>query len=95
MVTQMAAIETGRVCVKTKGRNAGKYCIITETIDDNYVTITGPKALNKIKTKKCNIDHLALTDKKLEIKDKATEKDVEEALESANLTETFKQGLKL
>ena len=91
----MAAIETGRVCIKTRGRNAGKYCIITDLIDDNYVTITGPKTLNKIKTKKCNIDHLALTDKKLEIKDKATEKDVEEALESANLTDTFKQGLKL
>ncbi|RLG15650.1 MAG: 50S ribosomal protein L14e [Candidatus Nanohalarchaeota archaeon] len=91
----MTAIETGRVCIKTRGRNAGKYCIITETIDDNYVTITGPKALNKIKTKKCNIDHLALTGKKLDIKDKATEKDVEEAIESANLTDTFKQGLKL
>ena len=91
----MAAIETGRVCIKTRGRNAGKYCIITDLIDDNYETITGPKTLNKIKTKKCNIDHLALTDKKLEIKDKATEKDVEEALESANLTDTFKQGLKL
>ncbi len=91
----MAAIETGRVCVKTRGRNAGKYCIITGLIDDNYVTITGPKALNNIKTKKCNIDHLALTDKKLKIKDKADEKDIEEALESADLTETFKQGLKL
>ncbi len=91
----MAAIEIGRVCVKTRGRNAGKYCVITEITDDSFVTIAGPKSLNKIKSKKCNIAHLALTDRKLQIKDKAKESDIEKALKSAKLTETFKQGLKL
>ncbi len=91
----MAAIEIGRVCVKTRGRNAGKYCVITGIIDDSFVNIAGPKSLNKMKPKKCNIDHLALTGKKLEIKDKAKESDIEKALKSAKLTETFKQGLKL
>ncbi len=91
----MAAIELGRVCVKTSGRNAGKYCVITGILDDNYVTVAGPKAINKMKAKKCNVEHLAFTDKKLELNDKATEKDVEDALKSAKLTDIFKQGLKL
>ncbi|MFH1431786.1 MAG: 50S ribosomal protein L14e [archaeon] len=90
----MAAIEIGRICVKTRGRNAGKYCIITGVVDDNFVNISGPKALNGIKPKRCNTTHLAYTDKKIEIKDKATEEEISRAIDSAKLTEIFKDGLK-
>lgn len=91
----MAAIEIGRICVKTRGKDANKYCIITSINDDTFVNISGPKELNGIKSKKCNITHLVCTDKKIEIKDKATDEDIKAALESAKLTETFKQGLKM
>jgi len=90
-----AAIEIGRVCVKTKGRDAGKYCVITGIVDDNFVTISGPKKLNGIKTKKCNASHLVYTEKKLDIKQKAKDEDIEAAIESANLSDTFKNGLKM
>ncbi len=90
-----AAIEIGRVCVKTKGRDAGKYCVITGIVDDNFVTISGPKKLNGIKTKKCNSSHLVYTEKKLDIKEKATDEEIEQALEESKLSESFKEGLKL
>jgi len=32
-VKKMAAIEVGRVCVKTMGREAGKICVIVDVID--------------------------------------------------------------
>lgn len=90
-----AAIEVGRVCVKTKGRDAGKYCVITGIVDNSFVTISGPKKLNGIKTKKCNATHLVYTEKKIDIKEKAKDDEIEAAVESANLSDIIKNGLKL
>lgn len=45
--------EIGRVCVKLAGRDAGKYCVIVENIDDTYVLIEGDT-----RRKKCNVSHL-------------------------------------
>ena len=36
----MAAIEVGRVCVKTAGREAGEKCAIVEIIDENFVEVS-------------------------------------------------------
>ena len=47
----MAAIEVGRVCVKTAGREAGEKCAIVEIIDENFVEVIG----------ECNIAHLEPT----------------------------------
>src|SRR4030042_5072347 len=46
-------IETGRVCVKIAGRDAGKHCIIIDVIDDNYVMVDG-----LTRRRKCNVKHL-------------------------------------
>ena len=43
----MAAIEVGRKCIKTAGREAGKECEIVAIIDENFV-----------KNRRCNINHL-------------------------------------
>ena len=40
----MAAIEVGRVCVKTAGREAGEKCAIVEIIDENFVEVIGETA---------------------------------------------------
>ena len=38
----MAAIEVGRICVKTKGRDSGEKVVITKIIDDSFVMIRSP-----------------------------------------------------
>ena len=51
----MVAIDVGRVCMKLKGRDAGKRCIITEIIDKNYVMI---KSAGRKKVRRCSIRHI-------------------------------------
>ena len=54
----MAAIEVGRKCIKTAGREAGKECeivaIIDAIIDENFVEVKG----DEVKNRRCNINHL-------------------------------------
>lgn len=90
-----AAIEIGRVCVKVSGRDAGKFCVITNIIDESFVEITGPKKLNGLKRRRCNINHLEVLPEKIEIGAKATDEDVEAAVKKAKFAEKFKQGIKI
>jgi len=66
----------GRICIKLAGRDAGKYCVIVEVIDDTYVVIDG-----QTRRKKCNVLHLDPTNKTVDIKEKASFEDVKSALE--------------
>ena len=58
-------MDVGRVCVKTRGKEAGKKCVITELIDKKFVVIAGPG----VKKRKCNIAHLEPTPKVIDVKD--------------------------
>ncbi len=91
----MPAIEIGRVCVKTAGKDAGKYCVITKVMDKNFVEITGPKALSGVVEQKTNIIHLEATADKVEIKHGAKDEDVLKAVEKAGFTEKFKAGVRI
>ncbi len=91
----MSAISIGRVCVKIAGKDASKYCVITDAADGSYVEITGPKALNGVKRRKCNISHIEPTSDILKIKAKASDEDVLKAVESAKLSDKMKTGLNL
>jgi large subunit ribosomal protein L14e len=70
----------GRVCIKLAGRDAGKYCVIVESIDDNYVMIDG-----QTRRRKCNVLHLDPTNKTVDIKSKASFEDVKASLETAGI----------
>ena len=48
----MAAIEVGRKCIKTAGREAGKECEIVAIIDENFVEVKG----DEVKNRRCNIN---------------------------------------
>jgi LSU ribosomal protein L14E len=37
----MTAIEVGRICIKTAGREAGEECVIIDIIDKNFVEVVG------------------------------------------------------
>ena len=56
----MAAIQVGRVCVKTKGRDSGEKVVVTKVIDENYVMIRSP--MRKKGDRKCAVIHLEPTD---------------------------------
>ena len=60
-------LDKGRVCLKIAGREAGKYCVIVEPVDESFVLITGPKSITRIKRRKCNIEHLEPTSEMLKI----------------------------
>lgn len=64
-------LETGRLCIKTAGKDAGKTVVIVEPLDKNFVVIDGP-----VKRKRCNILHLEPTQKLLSLKKGASHADV-------------------
>lgn len=64
----MAAIEVGRICIKTAGREKGKKCVVVDIIDKNFVLITGPKPVTGVKRRRVNIKHLKPTEEKIKIK---------------------------
>jgi len=72
----MAAIDIGRVCIKTKGREKGKKCVVVDVVDRNYVVITGPG----VKRRRVNMDHIMPLDEALNIQRDATDEEVLGAL---------------
>jgi large subunit ribosomal protein L14e len=81
----MAVIEPGRICMKTAGREAGMYCIILDSAKDNFVTVTGPKSITRVKRRKTNIIHLEPTEHVLNITEDASDQDVADAWKSSGL----------
>jgi len=78
-------IEVGRICIKKKGREKGKYCIVLKKIDKNFVLITGPKKLTGVRRRKCNILHLEPTQYFLEIKEEMSDEEIIKLFEKENL----------
>lgn len=82
----MAALEIGRVCMKTAGREGGKYCVVLKKEGEAFVLVTGPKILTGVKRRKCNIEHLEPLPNVLEIKEGASDEEVLAAYEKGGLT---------
>ncbi len=91
----MPAIEIGRICVKTAGREAGKKCIIVDVIDKNFVLITGPKLINKVKRRRVNIKQIEPTSEKIEIEKGAVDKDIEKQIDNVGKREFIQESIKI
>ncbi|MCS4541566.1 MAG: 50S ribosomal protein L14e [Euryarchaeota archaeon] len=83
----MAAIEIGRICVKTSGHEAGKQCVLVDFVNENFVLVTGPKDVSGVKRRKVNIRHLEPTPQKIDIKVGASDEEVVKALKKIGLLE--------
>jgi len=83
----MPAIEVGRICIKTRGREAGKRCVIVDLIDKNFVLITGPKSVTGVRRRRANINHLNPTEEKINIRRGASDEEILKALELAEKRE--------
>lgn len=81
-------LEKGRICLKIAGREAGKYCVVVEPVDESFVMVTGPKIITRIKRRKCNILHLEPTSEKLDLKT-GDDSEVENAWKSSGFIEKF------
>ncbi|MFX0059723.1 MAG: 50S ribosomal protein L14e [Candidatus Hodarchaeota archaeon] len=77
----MSVYDIGRVCVKTMGREAGKYCVVVDVIDKNYILIDGLK----VRRRRTNYKHIEPTSESISIKKGATHNDVEAAIKKAKL----------
>ncbi len=73
-------IETGRICIKTAGRDSNRKCVVTEVIDDNFVNVMG-----ETRSKKVNIKHLEPTNQKITIKKGASKSDISKELKKAGV----------
>lgn len=91
----MPAIEVGRLCVKLRGREAGRKCVIVDIIDENFVLITGPKSLSGVKRRRANIAHIEPLEKKIDIEKGASDEEVLEALKKAGLEEFMREPVKV
>ncbi len=69
-------IDVGRICVKTAGREAGKFCVVVDVLEDRFVMVSGPRAVTNVKRRKCNIDHLEPTPEVIKIKKNASDDEI-------------------
>ncbi|MHA1225738.1 MAG: 50S ribosomal protein L14e [Candidatus Hodarchaeales archaeon] len=90
----MAAIEVGRVVVKTAGREALQKAVIVDLVDQNFVLISGA-GISPVKRRRCNIKHLRPLEISVSIKRGAKDEDIQKAIEKANMTKEIKTPLKL
>jgi large subunit ribosomal protein L14e len=91
----MPAVEIGRICVKTAGRNAGKKCVVVDVMDKSFILVTGPKAVTGVKRKRANMNHIMVLEDKLDLKRDASDDEVTQVLTSAGKLEEMKQPVKL
>ncbi len=91
----MSLYETGRVCVKTMGREAGSLCVVIEVKDESVVLVTGPKHLSGVRRRNCNTRHLEPLETVITIAADADDESVEKAIEEAGLTEKFRTKIRL
>ena len=74
----------GRLAIKLYGKEAGRHCVIVDQVNENYVIIDG-----NLKRRKCNLKHLELTEKILDIKKGASAEEVKEAMKKARIKVTI------
>ena len=72
----MKGLEPGRICIKTKGREAGKLAVVMGSLENNLVTVAGPR----VKKRKCNINHLLPTNKKVSVTASTTQEELKKLL---------------
>jgi large subunit ribosomal protein L14e len=91
----MPGMEIGRICVKTAGRESGKKCIIVDVIDKNFVLVTGPHLINKVKRRRANIKQLEPTKEKIEIVKGADDKTVEQKIDATGKRDFMQETIKI
>ena len=90
----MPAVEVGRICIKTAGREKNKKCVIIDVMDKSFALITGPKMVTGVKRKRANLNHIMPMEDKIELNRGATDEEVTSALKAVGKLEAMKQPAK-
>ncbi len=88
----MPAVEIGRICIKTAGRENGKKCVVVDVMDKSFAVITGPKAVTGVKRKRVNLNHIMALEDRVELKRGASDEDVTSALKEAGKLDAMKEA---
>jgi len=88
----LPSIEVGRICVKAKGRETGRKCVIVDVSDKSFVLVTGPKSITGVKRRRVNVNHIKPLEDKIEVNRDASDEEIEEALKTQNKLEDMKQA---
>lgn len=83
----MPAIEVGRICLKSAGRETGRKCVIVDVMDKSFVLITGPKKITGVKRRRSNMNHIEPLQDKIDVKRGASDDEVAAILESTGKLE--------
>ncbi len=83
-------LEAGRICLKIAGREAGSYCVVLQPQDSKFVLVSGPKAITRVRRRKCSIFHLEPINEKLNISESADDSALENAWRESGLVEKLK-----
>ena len=75
--------DVGRLCMKVAGRDAGKFCVVVDVLDDHYVLVDG-----ETRRRKVNVMHIEPLNKTVELEKGASHADVKKALEGFAVRET-------
>ncbi len=73
-------MDVGRICVKLKGREAEKRCVIVDVVDRNYVIVTGPPEVTGVRRRRVNMSHLQPLDEVIEISKNASDEEIAKLL---------------
>ena len=87
----MSAYDIGRICVKITGREAGKYCVIVEVIDKNYLLIDGLQ----VRRRRVNYNHIEPLTETIEISKGASHTEIEDAIKKAKLTKKMNETISI
>jgi large subunit ribosomal protein L14e len=90
----MPAVEVGRICMKTAGRENGKKCVIVDVMDKSFVLITGPKAVTGVKRKRANLSHIMPLQDRVDLKRGASDEEVTQMLTAEGKLDGMKQPAK-
>ena len=71
-------MDVGAVCIKTKGRDAGKIVVVLSKPKNGRVSVDGTKT----KKKQCNVLHLFPIGKEVKVKEEETHEGVIKALKT-------------
>ena len=88
----MAAIQIGRVCVKTQGREKGRKCIIADIIDKNFLLVTGPPKISGVKRRRVNIKHIHPLEWVIDINRGMSDEEIENMVTQNDLTAKLQPG---
>lgn len=81
----MAAIQIGRICVKTQGREKGLKCIIVDIIDKNFLLVTGPPKISGVKRRRVNVKHIQPLEYMIDINRGMSDEEIENMITQSDL----------